>query len=89
MHELDQMTPNQRLNAFMTGQSMDRMLAMPVIVSMSGDVCGMTHREKRSSPENEAKCQIDSITGRDKDCTYSLINCSSVHVNCCSKRKHK
>ena len=55
MHELDQMTPNQRLNAFMTGQAMDRMLAMPVIVSMSGDVCGMTHREKRSSPENEAK----------------------------------
>ena len=54
MHELDQMTPNQRLNAFMTGQAMDRMLAMPVIVSMSGDVCGMTHREKRSSPENEA-----------------------------------
>ena len=52
MHELDQMTPNQRLNAFMTGQSMDRMLAMPVIVSMSSDVCGMTHREKRSTPEN-------------------------------------
>ncbi len=48
MHELDQMTPNQRLNAFMTGQSMDRMLAMPVIVSMSGDVCGMTHREKEA-----------------------------------------
>ena len=60
MHELDQMTPNQRLNAFMTGQAMDRMLAMPVIVSMSGDVCGMTHREKRSSPENEAKCQIEA-----------------------------
>ena len=51
MHELDQMTPNQRLNAFMTGQSMDRMLAMPVIVSMSGDVCGMTqaHRRMRQS----------------------------------------
>lgn len=60
MHELDQMIPNQRLNAFMTGQSMDRMLAMPVIVSMSGDVCGMTHREKRSSLENEAKCQIEA-----------------------------
>ena len=54
MHELDQMTPNQRLNAFMTGQAMDRMLAMPVIVSMSGDVCGMTHREKRSSPERQS-----------------------------------
>ena len=54
MHELDQMTPNQRLNAFMTGQPMDRILAMPVIVSMSG------HREKRSSPENEAKCQIEA-----------------------------
>ena len=51
MHELDQMTPNQRLNAFMTGQAMDRMLAMPVIVSMSGDVCGMTHREKKLTGE--------------------------------------
>ena len=47
MHELDQMTPNQRLNAFMTGQAMDRMLAMPVIVSMSGDL------KKRSSANGQ------------------------------------
>ena len=60
LHPKDKMTPNQRLQAFMTGQPMDRMLAMPVIVSMSGDVCGMTHREKRSTPENEAKCQIEA-----------------------------
>lgn len=49
MHKDDQMTPNQRLQAFMTGQPMDRMLAIPVIVSMSGMACGMTHKEKRSS----------------------------------------
>ena len=51
MHELDQMTPNQRLNAFMTGQAMDRMLAMPVIVSMSGDVWDDSSREKKLTGE--------------------------------------
>lgn len=51
MHELDQMTPNQRLNAFMTGQAMDRMLAMPVIVSMSGDVCGRSIARKKLTGE--------------------------------------
>lgn len=60
MHKLDKMTPNQRLSAFMTGQPMDRILAMPLVVSMSGDVCGMSHREKRSTPENEAHCQIEA-----------------------------
>lgn len=60
MHKDDQMTPNQRLQAFMTGQPMDRMLAIPVIVSMSGMVCGMTHKEKRSSAKNEAKAQIEA-----------------------------
>ncbi|GAA0738888.1 uroporphyrinogen decarboxylase family protein [Clostridium oceanicum] len=58
MHKEDKMTPNERLNAFMTGQPMDRILAMPVACSMSGLALGMTHKEKRSTALNEAKAQI-------------------------------
>ncbi len=59
-HPKDKMTPLERLNGFLTGGEMDRILAMPLIVSMSGDVAGMTHKEKRSTPENEAKCQVEA-----------------------------
>lgn len=58
MHAKDSMTPNERLNAFMTGQPMDRILAMPIVCSMSGSVMGLTHKQKRSSAENEALAQI-------------------------------
>lgn len=58
MHRDDQMTPNERLTAFMTGKPMDRILAMPVVCSMSGLALGMTHKEKRSSALNEARAQI-------------------------------
>lgn len=59
MHKDDQMTPIERLGAFMTGKPMDRILSIPVACSMSGLVSGMTHKEKRSSAENEAQAQID------------------------------
>ncbi len=58
MHKDDQMTPNERLTAFMTGKPMDRMLAMPVLCSMSGKALGMTHKEKRSTALNEALAQV-------------------------------
>ncbi len=58
MHKDDKMTPNERLMAFMTGKPMDRILAMPVVCSMSGLALGMTHKEKRSSALNEANAQI-------------------------------
>ncbi len=58
MHKDDQMTPNERLDAFMTGKPMDRMLSIPVVVSMSGQAAGMTHKEKRSSALNEANAQV-------------------------------
>lgn len=60
LHPKDKMTPMQRLNGFLTGGEMDRILAMPLVVSMSGKCAGMTHREKRACPENEAKCQIEA-----------------------------
>lgn len=58
MHKEDKMTPMERLNAFMTGKEMDRILAMPILVSIAHRVVGMTHKEKRSSAENEAAAQI-------------------------------
>ncbi|SNS94072.1 uroporphyrinogen decarboxylase [Anaerovirgula multivorans] len=58
MHKDDKMTPNERLTAFMTGKPMDRILAMPVLCSMSGLALGMTHKEKRSSALNEANAQV-------------------------------
>jgi len=58
MHKDDQMTPVERLTAFMSGQPMDRLLAIPVVCSMSGKACGMTHKVKRSTAENEAAAQI-------------------------------
>lgn len=60
MHKDDKMTPVERLGAFMTGKPMDRILAIPVICSMSGKACQMTHKIKRSTAENEAAAQIAS-----------------------------
>jgi len=53
------MVPIERLNAFMKGEPMDRVLAIPVVCSMSGLASGMTHKEKRSTAANEAQAQID------------------------------
>ena len=58
MHKLDQMTPMERLGGFLTGGDMDRILAMPLICSMSGKCAGMTHKQKRATAESEAHCQI-------------------------------
>lgn len=58
MHKHDQMTPNERLTAFLTGKPMDRILSIPVTCSMSGLALGMTHKEKRCSAESEAAAQI-------------------------------
>lgn len=60
MNRNDQMTPMERLGGFLTGGDMDRILAMPLICSMSGKCARMTHKEKRSTAENEAKCQIEA-----------------------------
>ena len=40
MHILDQMTPNERLQAFMIGNEMDRILAMPILLSIAHRVIG-------------------------------------------------
>lgn len=42
----------------MTGGEMDRILSMPILVSIAHRIVGMTHKEKRSTAENEAKAQI-------------------------------
>jgi uroporphyrinogen decarboxylase len=49
----------ERLNGFLTGGEMDRILAMPLICSMSGKCAGMTHKQKRATAQSEAYCQIE------------------------------
>ena len=58
MHELDKMTPNERLGAYLSGGDVDRIPIMPFFVSCAGKVAGMTHKQKRSSAENTASAQI-------------------------------
>lgn len=58
MHKDDQMTPNERLAGFFAGKEIDRLPAMPFVVSVAGKVAGMTHREKRSCSKNQAEAQI-------------------------------
>lgn len=58
MHKEDQMTPNQRMEAFLTGKPMDRILAMPILVSISHRIYGSTHKEKRESALKQAEAQI-------------------------------
>jgi uroporphyrinogen decarboxylase len=71
MHKDDQMTPNERLGAFMTGKPMDRILAMPVVCSMSGMALGMTHKQKRSTAVNEAKAQVACYERFGNDLTFT------------------
>ncbi|MEL7565763.1 MAG: uroporphyrinogen decarboxylase family protein [Dehalobacterium sp.] len=70
MHKDDQMTPNERLTAFMTGKPMDRILSMPVVCSMSGLALGITHKEKRSTALNEAKAQVACYERFGNDLTF-------------------
>ncbi len=58
MHKDDQMTPNERLAGFFAGTEIDRLPAMPFVVTVAGKVAGMTHREKRSTAKNQAEAQI-------------------------------
>lgn len=55
MHKDDQMTPNERLGAFFSGGEMDRLPTLPFVVTVAGQIVGMTHREKRSCAKNQAE----------------------------------
>lgn len=58
MHKDDQMTPNERMAGFLQGKAIDRIPAMPLLVTISGKGAGMTHKEKRSSAKNQAMAQV-------------------------------
>ena len=55
MHQGDQMTPNERLQAYFSGEDVDRIPALLFYDSSSGKIAGMTHREKRSDAAHIAK----------------------------------
>lgn len=58
MHKGDQMTSNERMDAFYSGRPYDRVPIMLFIVSNAGRYAGMTHREKRSCAQNQAEAQL-------------------------------
>lgn len=60
MHKDDQMTPNERLNAYFSGNDIDRLPAMPFVSTLAGRFAGMTHREMRSTAKTQALAQIES-----------------------------
>jgi uroporphyrinogen decarboxylase len=59
MHKKDSMTPNERLAAFSKGEPVDRIPAMPFLSTVGPRLVGMTLREMRSSPRNEAFVQTE------------------------------
>ena len=58
MHKDDQMTPNERMAGFFGGKDIDRLPAMPFIVTAASTMAGMTPRELRSSAQSQAKAQM-------------------------------
>lgn len=58
MGNFDEMTSNERMAAFYSGQPYDRVPVMLFIVSNAGKYAGMTHREKRSCAKNQAAAQL-------------------------------
>ena len=58
MHKEDRMIPKERMAGYLSGKPVDRVPILPFITGVSGIAAGMSHREKRSSAENMAKCQI-------------------------------
>ena len=53
----DQMTSNERLDAYFKGEEVDRLPAMPMIDSFGPKLAGRFHRFKRLSPENQVYVQ--------------------------------
>lgn len=58
MHKDDQMTPKERMQAFVARQPMDRYPVMPFAGTVSAKFAGMTQRQRRSSARNMADAQI-------------------------------
>lgn len=58
MYKKDQMTSNERMDAFYNGREYDRCPVMLFVVSNAGKYAGLTHREKRSCAKNQAAAQL-------------------------------
>lgn len=60
MHKDDQMTPNERADAFINGKPMDRLMIIPFLTNTAARVLGISFREERSSARKMADAQIAS-----------------------------
>ena len=85
MHKDDQMTPNERMEAFVKGKEFDRIPAMPFLDSIACRFAGMTHREKRLSAQNTALCQTISYEKLGHDGLSIEYGLHGIGVACGSK----
>ena len=71
MQNIDQMTSNERMEAYFKGEEVDRLPAMPMIGTMAPRFIGEQTRFKRLSPENNAYVQ---------EKTYELLGLDGLDV---------
>lgn len=72
MHKDDEMTPKERMKAYINKEPMDRYPVLLFVGTVSAKVAGMTQRERRSSARNMADAQIT---------TYKRLGQDSVSIN--------
>ncbi len=78
MYREDKMTPKERLNAFLTGSPMDRMLCMPIVTSYAAKITGDNVRDYQLNPNVMAKCHIEVYKKLKYDLIYLFTNCSAI-----------
>lgn len=60
MHKDDEMTPKERMEAYVTGKPMDRCPVLLFTGTVSAKFAGMTQRQRRMSSQNMADAQIST-----------------------------
>lgn len=78
MYREDVMTPKERLNAFLTGNEMDRSLCMPIVTSYAAKITGDNVKDFQLDPKVMAKCHIEVYKKLKYDLIYLFTNCSAI-----------
>ena len=74
----DIMTPIERMNAFLTGKPIDRMLCMPIVTSYAAQRAGYTVREYETSGKVMAESHLTVFNDLKYDLVYLFTNCSYI-----------
>lgn len=78
MYREDILTPKERLNAFLSGQPMDRMLCMPIVTSYAAKISGHTVKEYQLNAQVMAQSHLAAFNQLRYDLVYLFTNCSYI-----------